>query len=93
MEKGFIALTMHNSSSEPTAQFRVSYEECVDLVHEHFLSYGFKMEKGKPFDPGHDDGADGGFESFDEVIVHGDKIAEFSHCDGDGPIGKIVENS
>lgn len=93
--KGFIAITKSESSSEPTVQFRETYEECVDLMHEHFLSYDFEVIDGRPYDDGNssDEDPEEGYDCFDNIVMHGDKVAGFSHCDGDGPEGEITENT
>jgi hypothetical protein len=47
------------------------------------------MKDGKPFDSGNDDGEDGGFRCFSGVVIFEGKVAEFTHCDGEGPEGEI----
>ena len=95
MAKGFIAVTKHDSSSDGDMYHRDTYKECVDIVHEHFLGYGFEIKDGKPYDSGNDseDGSDDdGFSVFDNVEMFEGKVAGFSHADGDGPEGEIEEN-
>lgn len=93
--KGFIAITKHDSSSDPTVRFRTTYKECVDVVHNHFLSYDFEIKNGLPFDEGHyTQGSTRytGHQCFDNVTLVDGKIASYCHCDGDGPIAYIEEN-
>ncbi len=86
---GFISITKHNSGSDGDLTYRNSYDECVELNHEFFLDYDFEIKDGKPFDSGNDDDKNGGFECFSNIVIHNGKIAEFTHCDGDGPVAEI----
>jgi hypothetical protein len=88
----FIAITKHDSGADGSYASRDTYEECVEIVHAFFLAYGFEIRDGKPFDDGHDDGKNGGYIPFNNVIMHNGKIARFMHCDGDGPIAEIRES-
>jgi len=85
----FIAITRHNSDADSSYSVKKTYQEAVDEVHDHFLSYDFEMKDGKPFDSGNDDGEDGGFRCFSGVVIFEGKVAEFTHCDGEGPEGEI----
>ena len=89
MAKGFIAITKHNSGSEGDYTHRKTYDEAVDVVHKHFIDYDCELKDGKPYSAGNDDGKDGGFACFSDVIMHNGKVAQFTHCDGDGPVGEI----
>jgi hypothetical protein len=94
--KGFIAVMKHESSSDPYLAFRPTYEEAVDEVHEHFLSYDFEIRDGKAYDPGHEDDRPGKesepFDCFDQVKYHNGKVSQYWHCNGDGPEAWIQEN-
>lgn len=89
---GYIAIMKHESSSEGTLS---TYEECVELTHEYFLSYDFEVKDGKPYDSGHETGDDvetEPFDCFDDVKMHNGKVAQFVHCGGDGPVVEIRKN-
>lgn len=90
---GYIAILKHESSADGTYQYRETKQECIDLVHEFFLSYGFEMKDGNPYDPEHEDGDNGGFSCFDNIEIVDGKMAAFMHCDGDGPVTEIIKNS
>lgn len=81
----------HDANGDPHVKAG-SHKECVDAVHEHFLSYDFEIRDGQPFDGGHDDGGHGGFACFSNVEICYGKISGYSHCDGDGPVANIVES-
>ncbi len=83
-----------------------TYVECARFNHEFFLSRGFQMLNGRPFDGGNSgvrykNGVpvgpvsenDSGFEVFSGVTLHTEGVdtfvAEFTHCDGDGPVARI----
>ena len=66
-----------------------NYGLAVDIAHEYFLSCGFKVKDGKPYDGDHPTTP---FSIFDNVVMHNGKVAGFSHCAGDGPQCRIVEN-
>jgi len=85
----FVAIIKHNSTGNPTLKVKDTYEECVDVVHKHFLSYDFIIKEGKPYDPGHAPGQRA-FTCFSDIIMHNNKVAQFTHCDGDGPVGEIT---
>ena len=91
--KGFIIDCRHDGSSECRPEFFQTYEEAVNEVHDFFLSYGFEVRDGRPFDSGHENDSPGheedGFKCFDNIDMHGDKVAGFMHCDGDGPVADI----
>lgn len=63
-----------------------TYNEGVDLVHEHFLSYGFELCNGLAIDP-LEEGDNK--EVFSDVIISNGKVASFKHHDEDGPVGKV----
>lgn len=92
MSKQFISITKHNAYGGQDIEVRKTYEKAVDDVHECFLSYDFEVRDGKPYDPGHEDKKDlnAAFECFSEVIMHNGKVAQFTHCDGEGPSGEII---
>ena len=89
--KGFVAVTKHNSSADPHIAHRETYDECVEIVHNHFLSYDCELKDGKPFDKGNEDkdDKDAGFKCFSNVKMHNGKVAQYTHCDGDGPVAYI----
>lgn len=87
----YLAHCLHNSDSDSDPSAHKTYEGAVDAINEHFLSYDFEIKDGRPFDGGNDDGVDGGFEVFTGVIIRDGKVAQFTHCDGEGPIGFITK--
>ncbi len=86
--KTWIAVTAHNSSAEHHHAARNTYDEAVDVIHKHFLNYGFEIKDGKPIDTDDPDGE----QSLSDVFMHKGKVASFTHADGDGPIGYITES-
>ena len=95
-KKGFIAITKHNSSSDGDYSHKATYEEAVDEVHQCFLDYDFEIRDGKPYDPGHESSDPTSTEAFDclsDVIMFNGKVAQFTHCNGDGPEGEIRKNN
>jgi hypothetical protein len=90
--KGFIVVTKHNSSADPHLAYRETYDECVNIVHEHFLSYDCEIKDGRAYDPDNDDGKDGGFKCLSNVKMHNGKVAQYTHADGDGPVAFIEES-
>jgi len=91
--KMYVAIMKHDSGADPTVAARESYDEVVDVVHKFFLDHDFEIRDGKPYDSGNDDGTPkSGFKVFDNVKMHKGKVAEFMHCDGDGPVADIVES-
>jgi hypothetical protein len=93
-QKGFIADCRHESSSDAHPVFFPTYEEAVDEVHEHFLSYDFEIRDGLPYDPGHEGDSrnpNSAFDCFDDVEMYNGKVASFTHCGGDGPVATIYE--
>jgi len=88
--KIYLAYALHDSSSDRPATPYKSKKAAIKDIHEHFLSRGFEIRDGKPFDPDHDDGGEGGFECFGEdwKIKKG-LVSRFTHCGGDGPLGWI----
>lgn len=85
----YIAIVKHNSTGNPSVKSKKTYDAAVDVVHKHFLSYDFELKDGKPYDPGHAPGQHA-FDCFSDVIIHEGKVAQFTHCDGDGPVGEII---
>lgn len=83
-----IAFMAHSEDADRST-FRGTYDQCVDKVHEFFLSYGFEIREGRPFDEGNDDGKAGGFVVFTQVATSNGKVAGFVHSDGDGPVAYI----
>lgn len=90
--KGFIVVCRRDLTDDGVLAFREDYKSAVDFLHQQFLDNDFCLRDGKPFDPGHDDGEDGGFEIFDSFELFEGKISAFSFDSGDGPSGFIVEN-
>jgi hypothetical protein len=88
-KRGYIAVTSHSSTHDKHVAYRPTYDECLDIVHNFFLSYDFEIKDGKPFDGGH---GDEGFDCFDSVEIHNGKVAGFMHCGGDGPVAYITES-
>ena len=88
----WIAILRHDDSAEPTLKAG-TYSECVDAVHDYFLSYGFEIIDGVPYDKGNDLQNGEGYACFDDVIMYGKyKISAFSHCNGDGPVCSIIKS-
>jgi len=87
----YIIDTRHNSLSDigPEMEVTDSYDTAVEIVNHFFLSYGFQLKNGKPYDPGNEDGGSGGFDCFDSVKIHNGKVAEFIHYEGEGPYAVI----
>jgi len=94
MAKGFIADCRHDSGAATHPSYRETYDECVDIVHKFFLGYGFEIRDGRPYDSGNafNDNDPRGYEVFCDVKIHNGKIAEFMHCDGEGPVAYIYKN-
>ena len=91
--KGFIAVMKHTGTSDGSMYFRKTYEEAVDEVHDHFLSYDFEVRDGKAYDPGHEgDDPNEPFNCFNNVEFYNGKVSQFWHCHGDGPEGWVQEN-
>lgn len=85
----FIVILKHSNDSDGIFKTFTSHEEAIDEVHNFFLSYGFELREGKPFDSGNDDKSDGGYKVFSNVTIVNGKVASFVHCDGEGPSGDI----
>ena len=88
----FTVLMWHEAGSDTQVKTRESYDEAVEAAHKFFLSYGFQVKDGVPYDADNDDGKDGGKTVFDNVKMHNGKVAGFMHFGGEGPICSIVEN-
>lgn len=85
----YVVRTGHDQGAledHPDVEIFDNYEDAVDMAHKFFLGYDFEIRDGKPFDAGNDDGKQGGFECFEGVVMYAGKVAEFSHCGGDGPV-------
>lgn len=91
--KIYLAHCLHSSDSDSEPSAHKTYGGAIDAIHEHFLSYGFEIKDGRPFDSGNDDGREGGFEVFSGVLIVDNKVAQFTHCDGEGPIGFITKTN
>jgi hypothetical protein len=89
-KKKYITSCQHEYGADAQLDCFDNMEDAVNEIHEFFLSYGFEIRDGKPFDSGNDDGEQGGFECF-EYEMYGDKVQSFVHCDGDGPVADIQE--
>lgn len=87
-KKFYLAYTRHNSDSNESPNLFQHYINAVDCVHDHFLSYDFEIKDDKPYDPGH---GDKGFKYITGVKMVDGKVARFTHCDGEGPVGWIEE--
>lgn len=85
----FLAYCRHDSDSDRPPIKCFSYDSAVDEINDHFLSYDFVLKNGKPFDSGNDDGENGGYECFTNLKIYNGKIAQFTHHNGEGPIGFI----
>jgi len=95
---GFIVETGHDSGYE-SGEFVSSEDEAINMVHEFFLDYDFEIREGKPYDAGNDAGTarDDGFSCFGDywtIITHEgqQKVTNFTHCDGEGPVGSYRKN-
>ena len=92
MDKIYLTITGHDSGADKSYEKSKTYDEAVDKLHDFFLSYDFIVKDGKPYDEGHGEYPDPeGFKCFTSVIMHNGKVAQFTHCDGDGPVGEIEE--
>jgi predicted SpoU family rRNA methylase len=87
----FLAITRYDSGSDSDYVLKDTLEEAVQAVHDFFLSYDFEIKGERPFDPSHEDFNEGGFKIFSNIIMYGEKVQQFTHCDGDGPEGEIRE--
>lgn len=85
----YIVTMKHNAMADGNVAARATYGEAVDVAHQYFLSYDFELRDGRPFDGGNDDGVTGGFDCFQDVLMHDGKVAGFMHCGGDGPFCNI----
>ncbi len=93
-KKQFIAITARDAMSDKDMVVRDTYEKAVDIIHNDFLDYDFELRNGRPYDYGHEDKNDpeAAYRVFDNVVIHNGKVASYSHCNGDGPIGEIRES-
>lgn len=87
--KIYLAYCRHDFDSDNAPEAYETKQSAINAVTKHFHSYDFKIVDGKPFDPDHDDGKNGGFDVFSNVKMVGNKIASFYHFDGEGPVGFI----
>ena len=55
---------LHNTVSDYMPTPYKTLDQAIERVNSHFLSYGFELRDGKPFDPSKDDGGEGGFACF-----------------------------
>jgi len=90
----YVAITGHNSTAEMHHVVKENYEEAVQVVHEHFLSYGFEVRDGKPYDPDRPYNPNyEGSAPFDNVVMYENRmVASFMHAEGDGPVGEVKES-
>lgn len=77
----------HTHKGEVSPVICKTYDEGVDLVHNHFLSYGFELVGGLAIDPLEEDGDK---VVFSDVIIDKGRVASFKHYDSEGPIGKVL---
>jgi hypothetical protein len=87
----YLVYTLHNSGSDCPPTKCKQYDKAVDLVHQHFITYNCELINGRPFDSGNesDDDPESGFSVFSDVEIYNGKVARFTHCNGDGPMGWI----
>lgn len=79
----------HDYTAESRFAVAKDLDQAAEKAHEFFESYDFEIKDGKPFDPGHDDGAEGGFICFDGVKMRKGKVLEFQHANGSGPVCRV----
>lgn len=89
--KAFISVTSHDASADKHFKIWDTYDEAVDEIHKFFESYDFEVRNNKPYDAGNAsfDNDEEGYDVFDWIKMHNGKVAQFTHCDGDGPVAYI----
>lgn len=88
---GYIAMTQHNSHADPDLYARETEQECIDIVHDFFLSYDMEVKDGRPYSSGNESERDpeSGFKCFDNIKMVNGKVAGFMHCGGQGPVASV----
>lgn len=94
----FIVIMARDSTSEPNHRTAKSFKKAVEIAHKFFLHYDFIVHNGKPWDGGNSESKTGytnpedeGYKCFSSVVMNDGMVAEFVHCNGDGPVCKIQE--
>lgn len=87
----FISVAARDSVADEHELLHNTYEDAVLQVHFDFLSCDFEVRNGKPYDPGHEDEKDkkAPYKCFEDVKMYKGKVAQYTHCYPDGPIGFI----
>lgn len=77
-----VDMRRHGMSRRPNFIVANEFELAVDAAHEFFVSHGYEVRDGKPFDPSC--GPVEGFLVFHDVKLHNGKVYEFSYAGGEG---------
>ena len=87
----YITSCQHEYGADANLDSFSNLEDAVNEIHDYFISYGFEVRDGKPYDSGNAyfDGDEEGFSCFNNVEMHNGKVSQFTHCDGDGPVAYI----
>lgn len=88
----YITSCKHNSGADARLKSFNDYEKAVNHIHEFFLSYDLEIRDGRAYDSGNAsfEGDEEGFSCI-RAVLHNGKVCDFIHCDGDGPVGEIIE--
>lgn len=91
----YLAYLRHNEDADNFPKIYDDYDIAALAVHNFFLSYGFEIRNGKPYDPGHDTGEQNCDTSkyFKDFKVVNGRVVSFKHCDGEGPTAWISFSS
>lgn len=87
----YVLMTGHDMGYKRPERVSPDKTKLDAAAHAFFLSYGFELKNGKPYDSGNEDGATGGFDVFNDVEMEGEQVVQFVHCGGEGPVCEIVE--
>lgn len=92
-KKFYLAYARHNRDSDNPPSLFQHYINAVDCVNDHFINYDLEIRDGKPYDPGNAgfDNDPKGFKCITNVKMIDGKVAKFTHCNGDGPVGWVEE--
>lgn len=97
----YVVEMKHDSGAEARHSVVETLEEAAERGRKFCKSYFFEIREknGEPvlYDAGNDDGADGGYEVFDNVRWHETEDGEpgpisFMHCGGEGPVLRVSES-
>lgn len=91
----FIVEMKHDALADAEMSSFETREKAVAEVDLWFRSCGFELKEGKPYDPGNEDGANGGFEAFAHVVIETingqPMVSSFESFWAEGPRCRIIE--